>query len=235
MLYHGSNHYIESFIEPRMSFDYTPLVYATENPFYALVRAGRFNPNEFLIKEDFTGSHFTLIELEDGAIEKVLDTDGYIYEVDKRQFTKNHEGLPNEYISTKNCIIKNRVYIKNILRTIELISKIYGFFTIIRNQDSEEYWKTVRGGKEGYLQRRKERLEKLEVKRMNKPTRCIDPIFKCCNICPWGWVKYPDWVETSADLEGCSYEDGCMLGFENDEPTEEELKEFEEWEKNKCK
>ena len=70
---------------------------------------------------------------------------------------------------------------------------------------------------------------------MKKPTRCIDPIFKCCNICPWGWTKYPDWVETSADLESCGYEDGCILGFENDEPTEEKLKEVEEWEKNRCK
>ncbi len=66
-----------------------------------------------------------------------------------------------------------------------------------------------------------------------KPTRCIDPVVKYCQGCHWGWVKYPDWVETSEDLEGCSFESGCMLGFDlgrpEDEPTEEELVEFDSW------
>lgn len=66
-----------------------------------------------------------------------------------------------------------------------------------------------------------------------KPTRCIDPVVKYCQGCHWGWVKYPDWVETSEDLEGCSFESGCMLGFDQgrpeDEPTEEELAEFDSW------
>ena len=64
---------------------------------------------------------------------------------------------------------------------------------------------------------------------MNKPTRCIDPVIKYCQGCQYGWVKYPDWVETYEDLDGCCFESGCMYGFENTEPTEEELKEFDEW------
>ena len=64
-----------------------------------------------------------------------------------------------------------------------------------------------------------------------KPTRCIDPVVKYCQECPLGWVKYPDWVETLEDLRGCTFESGCRYGFENDEPTEEELREFNErWE-----
>ena len=62
-----------------------------------------------------------------------------------------------------------------------------------------------------------------------KPTRCVDPVVKYCQECPLGWVKYPDWVETLEDLRGCTFESGCRYGFENDEPTEDELREFNEW------
>lgn len=68
---------------------------------------------------------------------------------------------------------------------------------------------------------------------MEKPTRCIDPVVKYCQGCPWGYVNYPAWVETAEDLEGCTFESGCTLGFDQgrpeDEPTEEELDEFEKW------
>lgn len=66
-----------------------------------------------------------------------------------------------------------------------------------------------------------------------KPTRCVDPVMKYCQGCQYGWIEYPSWVETAEDLDGCSFESGCMYGFDQgrpeDEPTEEELKEFEEW------
>ena len=61
-----------------------------------------------------------------------------------------------------------------------------------------------------------------------KPERCIDPVMKYCQGCRYGWIKYPDWVETREDLYYCTFEIGCCYGFENDEPTEEELAEFEE-------
>lgn len=37
------------------------------------------------------------------------------------------------------------------------------FYKFIRydSEEEKEYWKTVNGGKEGYLQRRKERISKL--------------------------------------------------------------------------
>lgn len=73
----------------------------------------------------------------------------------------------------------------------------------------------------------------LKMKKEEKPTRCIDPIIKDCQECKYGWVKYPDWVETYEDLIGCTFESGCSFGFDQgrpeDEPTEEELKAFEEF------
>ena len=66
----------------------------------------------------------------------------------------------------------------------------------------------------------------------NKPTRCIDPVIKYCQDCRWGYESYPEWVETTEDLSWCSIQSGCILGFDQsrpeDEPTAEELKEFEE-------
>ena len=64
---------------------------------------------------------------------------------------------------------------------------------------------------------------------MNKPTRCIDPVMKFCQECKYGWVKYPDWIETYEDTFGCTFKSGCMYGLEKDEPTEEELEEFRSW------
>ena len=62
---------------------------------------------------------------------------------------------------------------------------------------------------------------------MNKPTRCIDPVIKYYQRCQYGWIKYPDWVEISEDLDDCSFESGCIYSLENTEPTGEELKKFD--------
>lgn len=72
---------------------------------------------------------------------------------------------------------------------------------------------------------------------LDKPSRCIDPVIKFCQECRFGWTHYPEWVETADDLNWCRIESGCTFGFDQgrpeDEPTEEELKEFDEW-CNKC-
>ena len=61
----------------------------------------------------------------------------------------------------------------------------------------------------------------------DKPTRCIDPVMKFCQECRWGWVHYPK------NLADRTFKSGCTLGYDQgrpeDEPTEEELKEFERW------
>lgn len=163
MLYHGSNKLIEDKIIPHKSFNYEPLVYATADLYYALVRAGKFNVNEPLLKEDYDGDSYTLIELSEGAIEKVFDTDGYIYAVNRNEFSHTKDCMLNEFISTEPCDIINTFYIDNVL---DVMNNIYhnDFYKFIRygSKEEKEYWKTVNGGKEGYLQRRKERIERLK-------------------------------------------------------------------------
>lgn len=65
------------------------------------------------------------------------------------------------------------------------------------------------------------------------PSRCIDPVIKFCQECTWGHNIYPGWVETREDLEYCTFETVCTLGYDKgrpeDEPTEEEIKEFITW------
>ena len=63
---------------------------------------------------------------------------------------------------------------------------------------------------------------------MDKPTRCIDPVMKFCQECKYGWIYYPDGVKTYEGTLYGTFESGCMYGLENTEPTEEELKEFNE-------
>lgn len=67
----------------------------------------------------------------------------------------------------------------------------------------------------------------------NLPTRCIDPVMRYCQGCRYGLCIYPEWVETSEDLSGCCFDTVCILGYDKgrpeDEPTEDELKEFAKW------
>lgn len=159
-LYHGSNKYIENELTPHKSFHYKPLVYATSDLFYALVRAGKFEPEKFLLKEDYDGEVFTLIELQKGALEDAFNTDGYIYVIDGKNFKITDDCMENEYISDVPCTIENVIHIKNVLNMMKFNSDHYH---LIRydTEEAEDYWKTVRGGREGYLQRRKERVERL--------------------------------------------------------------------------
>ena len=160
MLWHGSSAYIEGQLVPHKSFHYEPYVYATSDPYYALVRAGKFDVDKFLLKEDYDGNTYTLIELEEGAIEKVFDTDGYVYVVDEQMFSHSDHCMPNEFISTESCNIIDTLHIENILDNMKFHHYCYKFIRY-GSEEEKEYWKTVRGGKEGYLQRRKERIEKL--------------------------------------------------------------------------
>lgn len=57
----------------------------------------------------------------------------------------------------------------------------------------------------------------------SKPTRCIDPVMKCCHYCKYGCVH------SSYDWDDDYYETSCMYDLEDTEPTEEEKKEFDEW------
>ena len=158
-LYHGSNKYIENELTPHKSFHYKPLIYATSDLRYALVRAGKFDVNKLTFKENYDGVTFTLVELTPNAFEEVFNTDGYIYEVDDSLFVHTDDLMPNEYICHDNCRIIKTIRIRNVGEEIKLISP---YIKIIRYEESDNYWQTVRGGREGYLQRRKDRVEKLK-------------------------------------------------------------------------
>lgn len=67
----------------------------------------------------------------------------------------------------------------------------------------------------------------------NAPQRCIDPVMKYCQGCRYGHIIYPDWVETYQDTLDCTFKTICILGYDRgrpeDEPTPEEMQEFDEW------
>lgn len=64
---------------------------------------------------------------------------------------------------------------------------------------------------------------------MEKPSRCIDPVVKYCQGCKYGFVIYPEWVETYEDTLDCTFKTKCMYDLEKTEPTYEEVEEFERW------
>lgn len=158
-LYHGSNKYIENELIPHKSFHYEPLVYATTDYYYALVRAGKFDVNKLTFKEDYDGVTSTLIELVPNAFEEVFNTDGYIYEVDNKSLYYTDNLMDNEYISHQPCRIIKTIHIENVGQEIKMR---FPHINIVKYEEVGDYWKTVRGGREGYLQRRKERVEKLK-------------------------------------------------------------------------
>lgn len=160
MLYHGSNHKIEGQLQPHVSFDLEPLVYATDDYRYAVVRAGRFNIEEFLIKEDYFGDNqpIRLVEIEPGAFKRTFNTKGYIYSVQEKFFEKRN----NEHVSIDPVNIQ---YVQVIFNVWEEIQQRPQDYQLIYYEDSDAYWQTVNGGKEEYLKRRATRVA--EIKKHN--------------------------------------------------------------------
>ena len=159
MLYHGSNKNIKGFLKPFISFHYKPLVYATSDYLYALVRCGKFDFTKLTFKEDYDEKTFRLIELVPNAFEKVFNTDGYIYLLNEADFTHTDNLMFSEYVSNKECKIQDTIYVPNVAEEI-LKTNI----EIIRYGQDADYWKTVRGGKEGYLERRLKRVKIIKEK-----------------------------------------------------------------------
>lgn len=159
MLYHGSKHLIKNELEPRLSFACKKLVYATNDYFYALVRAGNFDMSKFLIREDYNGTDkpYQLVEVVPGAFDEVFNHRGYIYEIDEQSFVSSDD--INEFVSDISVSIKNTIVIENVY---EELLKNAEHYELISYGDAEKVWKTVRGGKEGYLERRRKRLLKIK-------------------------------------------------------------------------
>lgn len=161
-LFHGSNTYIKGSLKPHKSFHYDKYVYATSDYSYALVRAGKFDIDNFAIKEDYNGVIYTLVELKENAFEEVFNTEGYIYLVDSKYFFKTDKCMPYEYISKYKCKIIQTFKISNVLEEIKKYENIHYKLIAYGSEEEKEYWNTVNGGKDGYLKRRKERAKKIK-------------------------------------------------------------------------
>lgn len=134
------------------------VVYATKDYYYALIRAGDFDITKFLIREEYSEKDNIrqLAEIEPGAFKKVFDRPGHIYIVDESTFIYNKGS--EEYISRDKVKIKAHMYIDNIWNEI---NKHLDKYELITYDNTEEYWKNVRGGKEGYLKRKQEYVNKV--------------------------------------------------------------------------
>lgn len=155
MLYHGSKHDIKSYLEPRQSYESEFRVYATDDIFYALIRCGNFDITKCLIREDYDDNLRSLAEVVPGAFKQVFDGPGYIYELDESDFTHNRY---TEYISDKPVMYKNKIHIENVWKEI---LKHQGEYELVFYEDSDAYWEKVRGGRQGYLDRKSKIIEEI--------------------------------------------------------------------------
>ena len=65
--------------------------------------------------------------------------------------------------------------------------------------------------------------------------RCLDPVMKYCQGCKYGIINYSDDVENYYDTLGANFETNCMYGLENQNPSKEEMAEFDDFCKNRKK
>lgn len=175
-VFHGSRYAIDECLKPRVSFDGKPLVYATSDYNYALLRAGRFNPQVFSIKEDYnpeTGE-FKLIELVPGALDYLFNVPGFVYILNRGEFEPN---FGTEYVSSSNVDIQHAIKVDNLLAEM----KKSGRFEFIEFSDpeNEKYWEGVRGGRDGYLRRRAHRVESLGI---GMPQEACEPGYSMIEI-----------------------------------------------------
>ena len=112
----------------------------------------------FLLYEDYVGKDkpFRLVEIIPGAFKEAFDVSGYIYEVDDNLFETY--GDQTEFVSNQSVKVVKTIKIDNVWNEMMKHAEHY---ELISYDNSEEHWKTVRGGKDGYLKRRTERLNKV--------------------------------------------------------------------------
>ena len=47
-----------------------------------------------------------------------------------------------------------------------------------------------------------------------KELKCLDPVMKYCQACPYGNIHYSDDVETYYDIFGANFKTYCIYGLE---------------------
>lgn len=148
LLFHGTQ--VEGIRElrPSISLEYESFVYATDDLAYALVRAGKQLDQ---IREEYYGPDkpFELAECYPDAFKHQFDCKGYVYLLNSEDFVQNPD--TGEYRSTKAVKPIAYLCVPNIwgLMTGQLDDR-YKFFY----DGDEEYWKNVRGGRQGFLERK---------------------------------------------------------------------------------
>lgn len=156
-LFHGSNNGQILKLKPSISLEFTKHVYATDSFTYALVRAWK---QLDLIREEYRGNGmpFELAECYPNAFEQMFDCKGYVYLLNLEDFYQDPVNL--EYKSDEEVIPVDRVDVPNIWDLMRRIN-IDNYFYDLHWNDDEEYWKNVRGGRNGFLKRKLERKQKM--------------------------------------------------------------------------
>ena len=157
MLYHGSTKKFDT-LKTNVSYELEKWCYATDDYSYALIRCGAFDVNKALIREEHEIGKHTLCELYPGAFNDVFNRPGYMYILQENNFTKFRE---TEYVSDHDVTPMYRIEIKNVLARLLVDPSII----LIKDEDSEEYWKNVKGGKQGYIQRKQESAKLIAEKK----------------------------------------------------------------------
>ena len=152
-LFHGTQVGGIDILKPSISLEFVSAVYATEDIAYALVRAGK---QLDMIREEYYGSDqpFELAEIYPESFKKQFDCSGYIYLLNSEDFGYNPE--TTEYRSYQPVKPVGVMRIDNIWNYMANIADRYRFVF----DGNGEYWKHVRGGRDGYLKRKLENKQK---------------------------------------------------------------------------
>lgn len=154
-LFHGSQCGTIGILKPNISLEMISRVYATDDFAYALVRAGKQLDQ---IREEYYGPDqpFELAECYPDAFKHQFDCTGYVYLLNPKDFDLDPE--TGEYKSESEVIPLNIMRIDNIWYWMRICYDER--FRFIFDGD-EEYWETVRGGKEGFLKRKLANKQKM--------------------------------------------------------------------------
>ena len=153
-LFHGTQVGGIKELKPSISLEFVSMVYATDNLAYALVRAGKQLDE---IREEYYGNSepFEIAECYPDAFKHQFDCDGYVYLLNPEDFEYNPE--TTEYRSTKPVKPVGVMHIDNIWKKMNTVENGYKFVY----DGDEDYWKNVRGGREGFLKRKLANKQKM--------------------------------------------------------------------------
>lgn len=151
-LFHGTQVTNIDELKPLISLEFEAFVYATEDIRYALVRAGKQLDE---IREEYEGLEkpFEIAECYPDAFKHQFDCPGYLYLLDPKDFEYNPE--TTEYRSRHAVKPVDMMCVPNLWQTMKDLD-----FRFIFDGDAD-YWQTVRGGKEGFLIRKKKNKQKM--------------------------------------------------------------------------